>query len=110
MATYKEIQTWVKQNYGFVPETCWTADVKSQTVSLTRKAPNHRGTERAKPCPLEKVKAIQRELRHFGMTKRFEEFLQFTNSGAHLRTELDTNYAPLYGLTCDELRYILDPK
>ena len=27
-----------------------------------------------------------------------------------LRAELDAYYAHLYGLTCDELRYILDPK
>jgi hypothetical protein len=29
---------------------------------------------------------------------------------AHLRAELDAHYARLYGLTRDELRYILDPK
>jgi len=29
---------------------------------------------------------------------------------AQLRAELDANYARLYGLTRDELRYILDPK
>ena len=29
---------------------------------------------------------------------------------AHLRAELDTHYARLYGLTRDELRYILDPQ
>lgn len=29
---------------------------------------------------------------------------------AQLRAELDAYYARLYGLTCDELRYILDPK
>ena len=29
---------------------------------------------------------------------------------AHLRAELDAYYARRYGLTRDELRYILDPK
>jgi hypothetical protein len=29
---------------------------------------------------------------------------------AHLRAESDAYYARLYGLTRDELRYILDPK
>ena len=29
---------------------------------------------------------------------------------AQIRAELDTYYARLYGLTRDELRYILDPK
>ena len=28
MATYKQIQDWVKKQYGFVPKTCWIADVK----------------------------------------------------------------------------------
>ena len=28
----------------------------------------------------------------------------------HIRVELDVYYARLYGLTRDELRYILDPK
>jgi hypothetical protein len=32
------------------------------------------------------------------------------NRRAQLRTELDSYYARLYGLTRDELRYILDPK
>jgi hypothetical protein len=32
------------------------------------------------------------------------------NRRAQLRADLDTYYARLYGLTCDELRYILDPK
>ena len=34
----------------------------------------------------------------------------FLNRLAQLRAELDAYYARLYGLTRDELRYILDPK
>ena len=30
MATYQQIQTWVKQKYGFVPKTCWIAQVKEK--------------------------------------------------------------------------------
>lgn len=69
MATYKQIQAWVKQYYGFVPATCWIADVKSQSGLPMRKAPNRHSTERVKPCPPEKVESIQVALRHFGMTK-----------------------------------------
>ncbi len=69
MATYKQIQEWVKQNYGFVPATCWIADVKSQAGLPMRKAPNRKGAERVKPCPPEKVDSIQAALRHFGMIR-----------------------------------------
>ena len=67
MATYKEIQAWVKQNYGFVPETCWIADVKSQSGLPMQKAPNRKDAERVKPCPPEKVVSIPVALRHFGV-------------------------------------------
>lgn len=69
MATYKQIQTWVKQNYGFVPETCWIADVKSQSGLSMRRAPYRKSAERVKPCPLEKIEIILTALRHFGMTR-----------------------------------------
>jgi hypothetical protein len=32
MTTHKEIQAWVKQNYGFIPATCWITDVKPNLV------------------------------------------------------------------------------
>lgn len=67
MATYKQIQTWVKQNYGFVPATCWIANVKSQAGWSIRKTPNRKGAERDKQCPPEKVEVIRVALRHFGM-------------------------------------------
>ena len=35
---------------------------------------------------------------------------QYADRRARLRAELDAYYARLYGLTRDELRYILDPK
>ena len=28
MATYKEIQSYVKEKYGFLPKTCWIAHMK----------------------------------------------------------------------------------
>jgi site-specific DNA recombinase len=67
MATYKQIQTWVKQNHGFVPQTCWIADVKSQSGLAMGKAPNRKGVKRARLCPPEKVESIRAALKHFGM-------------------------------------------
>lgn len=43
MATYKQIQTWVKQQYGFTPETCWIAHVKELMGLSVRSAPNRKG-------------------------------------------------------------------
>ena len=67
MATYQQIQDWVAKNYGFIPETCWIADVKSQCGLTMRKAPNRIGDKRKKPCPKENVEAIRSALKHFGM-------------------------------------------
>jgi hypothetical protein len=69
MATYKQIQTWVKQTYGFVPETCWIADVKFQSGLPMKKAPNRKGVERVRPCPPERVESIRAALKHFGMVR-----------------------------------------
>lgn len=67
MATYKQIQFWVKQKYGFVPKTCWIADVKNQCGLPMRIAPNRKGAKREYPCPPEKTVAIIAALRYFEM-------------------------------------------
>ena len=67
-ATYKDIQAQVKAVHGFVPKTCWIADVKSAHRLTVRKAPNRLSVnERAYPCPTSKRAAIEGALRHFGM-------------------------------------------
>jgi hypothetical protein len=67
MATYKEIQRWVKQQYGFVPKTCWIADIKQQAGFHVRRAHNRKGDRRVYPCPPEKAEAIRAAMSHFGM-------------------------------------------
>jgi len=69
MATYKQIQAWVKQQYGFIPKTCWIAHVKHMSGLPMRKAPNRQGVERVEPCPPEKMEFIRAALSHFGMIK-----------------------------------------
>jgi hypothetical protein len=66
MATYKQIQDWIKQQYGFVPKTCWIAHVKHMSGLPMRKAPNRQGAEQVEPCSPEKVESIRAALRHFG--------------------------------------------
>lgn len=68
MATYKKIQTWVKINYGFVPQSCWIAHAEEIYNLNPRKAANRiTETHRKNPCPTEKISAIKHAFRHFKM-------------------------------------------
>jgi len=68
MVTYLEIQIYVKQKYGFVPETCWIAHAKKKCGLPVRIAPNRIDPNiRVKPCPEDKFHAIKDAFRHFGM-------------------------------------------
>ena len=67
MATYKQIQAWVKNNYGFVPKTCWIAHCKELNDLPLGRAPNRQGLGRVVPCPSAKRAAIEAAFRHFGM-------------------------------------------
>ena len=55
------IQAFVAAHYGFVPQTCWIADVKEQLGLPVRRAWNRRG-EREKRCPPEKLPPIRRAI------------------------------------------------
>ncbi len=67
MATYKQIQDHVRQRNGYVPKTCWIADIKSQHGLTTRRAPNRQSNKRVHPCPVNKRADIEATFRHFGM-------------------------------------------
>jgi hypothetical protein len=69
MTSYRQIQEWVRQRYGFVPQTCWIAHMKELHGLPLRDAPNRRG-ERVKPCPPERRGPIEEAFRHFGMVSR----------------------------------------
>jgi hypothetical protein len=70
MATYREIQAYVETTYGFIPHTCWIAEVKELCrIPHLREAPNRIGKERAKSnrCPKTKIDPIKEALKHFKM-------------------------------------------
>lgn len=69
MATYKQIQLYVRQKYGFTPKTCWIAHVKELSGLPVQPAPNRQGEERVEPCPPEKRAAIRDAMRHYGMLR-----------------------------------------
>ena len=68
-ATYKEIQDWVQEKYGFHVTNLYIAQVKQKYGLIERenynkpKSPN----SRQPGCPEEKVKAIEDAMRHFQM-------------------------------------------
>ncbi|QJT08766.1 hypothetical protein E8L03_07425 [Oceanidesulfovibrio marinus] len=61
MATYRQIQDWVRQNYGQGVKTCWVAHVKE----MHGLAPVN--SNRTHPCPTGRVSQIEAAFRHFGM-------------------------------------------
>lgn len=67
--TYKRIQEYVQEKYGFKVHTAYIAEVKRMVGLDMHKAPN--AVEQRKheyhPCPPEKVEAIKNVLRHFGL-------------------------------------------
>lgn len=70
MARYKDIQAYVRSKDGFVPKSCWIAEVLSDHGLTKGTAPNRRGgAQRLHPCPDKKRPAIEDALRHFGMIK-----------------------------------------
>lgn len=70
MASYKEVQDYVRERNGFVPKSCWIAHVLSDAGLTKSVAPNRRdGRERLHPCPDAKRAPIVAALRHFGMLR-----------------------------------------
>lgn len=67
MATYSQIQDYVRKQYGYIPQSCWIAHVKELVGLPVRRAHNRQGTVRVKPCPLEKRDHIRKAFEHFGM-------------------------------------------
>jgi len=62
MATYKEIQIYVKNKYGFVPKTCWIADVNSKCALIVNKAPIRKDPYIRKfPCPPDTYEKIKEQ-------------------------------------------------
>ena len=68
MATYKEIQSYVKAEYGYVPKTCWIAHMKEICGLPVKIAPNRYSSDkREKPCPPDKMESIKSAFVHFKM-------------------------------------------
>ncbi|WP_416826278.1 hypothetical protein [Ectobacillus polymachus] len=68
MATYKQIQEYIKQKYGYSPKTCWIAHMKEVCGLKLRMSTNRISPDsRAYPCPPEKQNDIKETFRYFRM-------------------------------------------
>lgn len=70
MASYDEIKDYVFDKYGFIPKSCWIADIKEECGLPVRVSPQRKATEkcsRSYPCPQKKREPIKEALRHFKM-------------------------------------------
>jgi hypothetical protein len=70
MATYRQIQSYVKEKYGFVPKSCWIAHMKEMCGLKPRLSPNRHSPEvRVAPCPPNKQQALRDTFLHFNMIR-----------------------------------------
>lgn len=68
MATYKKIQEYIKEKFGFTVKTCWIAHVKEMCNLSLCIAPNRESRKiRVHPCPDDKVSQIKDAFTFFKM-------------------------------------------
>jgi hypothetical protein len=68
MATYKEIQDYIKQKHGYSVKTCWIAHMKEVCGLYPRISPNrHSQNVRVHPCPTNKQGDLKQAFKHFNM-------------------------------------------
>ena len=68
MATYKQIQEYVKSHHGVSVKTCHIAHVKHMHGFTMKKAPNRITPDaRVYECPEHFVPLIEQAMKHFGM-------------------------------------------
>ena len=71
MASYREIQDYVRQIHGCAIKTCWIAHMKELCGIPIRKAPNRIDpNKRTNPCPQNVQPLIKEAFIHFGMIAR----------------------------------------
>lgn len=68
MATYKNIQEYIKLKHGYTPKSCWIAHMK-EVHGLNPKIANNRFSpnSRTNPCPLKRQEDIKEAFQHFSM-------------------------------------------
>jgi len=73
VATHKQIQSYVRETYGYTPETCWIAHVKELCGLPVRRASNRKSEARMNPCPPDKQQDVIKALEHLGALELISE-------------------------------------
>lgn len=68
MATYKQIQQYIKSTYWYSPKSCWIAHMK-ELLGLNPKMAYNRysADSRTNPCPVKKQKDLEEAFKYFNM-------------------------------------------
>jgi hypothetical protein len=67
MTTYRTIQSYVREQNGFVPKTCWIADVLAAHGQTRGPASNRIDpSQQVAPCPPDKRHTIEQACRVLG--------------------------------------------
>lgn len=68
MATYKQIQDYIRSKYGYSVKTCWIAHMKEVCGLNLKVSPNrHSPTSRVHPCPPSKQNDLREAFQYFNM-------------------------------------------
>jgi len=68
VATYKDIQDYIKQRYGYSCKSCWIAHMKEVCGLNPRESHNrYDSNARTNPCPKDNQKHLIEAFKHFGM-------------------------------------------
>lgn len=64
MPTYKQIENYVKNKYGYLPKSCWISDVKRQMGYNVKNAHNRKNEMFIKnKCPNNKINDIKEAIK-----------------------------------------------
>jgi len=66
-ATYRQIQNYTREKYGYLPRTCWIAHSKELSGVGVGRAPDRKGKARTLAWPAAKLPDLQEAFDYFGM-------------------------------------------
>jgi hypothetical protein len=70
MTTNKEIQSYVKEKYGFNPKNASIAHAKEYYGIAVKRASNRKSTRRLWPCPKKHLVGFKEIFEHFGILEK----------------------------------------
>jgi hypothetical protein len=70
VSVYASVQLYCRTRHGFLPQTCWIADVLAEHGLTRRQAPNRKNPARpTKPCPARHRDKIVEAIQSLGLVE-----------------------------------------